>query len=235
MSNVQIPITLQSAPVNVGVAPADFNQLLALVAGNLTGFISGNVSFFAQGSVTPSSFISALFYNTSQNLFYGWDTGNGAYLPITPFVQGDTKYTFVGGDNVNQGWIILNGRQVTAVPGVSARQLSVLQSLFGASGNLPTVSPLQALSNLPGSGAFSDITNPAVAPAAGQFSGLTVSSPPQQSDVQATNSNCETLDASVQSVQEAVASVIAQSEAMLDALNGAGGPTMYAAVFVGPP
>jgi hypothetical protein len=118
---------------------------------------------------------------------------------------------------------------------VSANQLAVMQSLFGASGTLPVVNPLYALSNLPGSGSFSDISNPGVTPAAGQFSGLTVNSPPQQSDIQAITQNCETLDESARSMQEALTTVIAQCEAMLDALNGAGGPTMFAKVFVGYP
>ena len=233
--NVQIPIALTAIPTEVGVAPANFNQLLALIASNMTGFISASVSFFSQGTVTPSAFVSALFYNVSQNMFYGWSTTNGEYLALTPFIQGDCKYTYVGGDAPNQGWIILNGRAITSIPGISAKQLSVLQSLFGATANLPNVTPIQSLTGLPGSGSFSDILNPAVAPATGQFAGLTVNSPPQQSDLQATNQNAETLDASVQAVQQAVASIITQSEAVLDSLNGTSGAALYAAVFCGFP
>lgn len=231
----QIPITVQAQTTTVGVAPANFNQLLQLVASNLIAFISANVSFFFQGTVIPGSFVSSLFYNISNNLFYGWDTGTGKYQPITPFTQGDLKYTFFAGDNLNNGWVQCNGRSVNAVTGVSASQLAVLQSLFGASGSLPTITPIQSLVNLPGTGSFSGILNPAVNPPSGQFAGLTVNSPPQQSDVQATNQNAESLDESVISLQEAMASVLTQSEAVLDSLSGSSTAPLYADCYIGVP
>jgi hypothetical protein len=230
----KVPITLQATPVTVGVSYSDINGLLQIVASNLSAFISQTVSFYAQGPVTPSTFITSQFFNTAQNLWYGWDTGSGRYLPITQYVPGDTKTSFVTGDNPTAGWVLCNGRAISAVPNLSQYQVAILQNLFGAQGNLPNIAPLQSLIGLPANLAFSGISNPTVAPPAGQIGALTFpNNPVQPADVQPLAQNCETLDGSVIALQTAVAAVITQSEAVLESLNAGSSTGLNTFVFCG--
>lgn len=228
----QIPLTLQAQPASVDLQALDINQLLTVIAQNMSAFISANVSFFLQGASDPTTFQTSLIYNTSQRIFKGWDVGTGSYLPITPYVNGDMKLSFVAGDDPNNGWIVCDGRPINSVQNISANQQAVLNALFGAGGNLPIVTPVQALQGLPANGSFSSIPNPATNPPPGQIGGLPVSNPPQQTEVQAITSNTELLDVSSVALQQALISVISSSEQMLNSLNGKGA-TLYAKVFVG--
>ena len=229
-----IPITLTATPVPVGISYVTIDQLLAIVAQYISGSISTSVSFYAQGPNTPTKYVTDQFFNTSQNTWYGWNANAAAYLPITQFQYGDVKYTFNQGDSPTTGWILCDGRKLTAIQNISATQLQVLQSLFGVGGNLPTITPLSGLNNLPANGSFSDITNPSVAPAAGTFSGLTVSDPPTQAEVKAITSNAETLDGSTIVIQQALASALTVAENMLNSMNGSNnGAKLYALVFCG--
>ena len=230
----KIPISQTWTPLLVGAQPADLNALGVIMAAQLSAYISANVSFFFEDVVDPTAYVTDLFYNTAQRVFKGWDTGTGRYLPITQFNQGDVKLTFLTGDSPTTGWIVCDGRAISAVPNLSAYQVAVLQGLFGPSGSLPNVRPLTALQNLPTNGAFSGISNPVVAPPKGQIGGLTFSSPPAQSEVQALATNSETLDESVIALQAAVAAIMTESESVLNSLNGSG-PTMQSMVFVGFP
>jgi hypothetical protein len=229
-----IPITLTPVPVPVGIVAANIDQLLQVVASYIGATISTSVSFFTQGATTPTGFVTSLFYNTSSNTFYGWNAGSAAYLPITQFAYGDIKYSVNEGDSPTTGWIVCDGRALTAIENISATQLAVLQSLFGIGGNLPDITPLSGLTGLPVNGSFSSITNPAVAPATGTFAGLTVSNPPAQADVQAITANAETLDESTIGVQTALAAALVVAEKMLDSMNGSNnGPQLFALVFCG--
>ena len=231
----KIPIQLQWSPLAVGAKPADLNQLGQLIAAQLAASIQGNVSFFIQGNVDPSTYVGDLFYNVAQNLFKGWNAGSGRYLPITQFIPGDTKTSFVTGDSPTTGWVVCNGRLISDVPNLSQYQVAILQNLFGATGSLPNIAPLQSLLALPTDGSFGNITNPAVAPPAGQIGALTFSSPPAQTEVQALGSNTETLDASVIALQTAVAAVISNSEAVLNSLNAGSGTGLTTSLFCGYP
>jgi hypothetical protein len=229
-----IPITLVPIPVGVGIEYTTIDELIEIICSYIGASVSATVSFYAQGPVTPGAFVTSQFYNTSQNVWYGWNAGTASYLPQTQFQNGDTKTTFVAGDQPNLGWIVCDGRAISAVPGISALQTAVLQNLFGANGNLPNIAPLQSLQNLPVTGSFSGITNPAVAPVAGTFSGLTFpNNPVQPADVQPIATNAETLDASTIALQQAVAAVITQSEAVLDSLLAGSSIGLITKVFVG--
>lgn len=233
---VAIPLSLSWQPLGVGVQGLTLDQLGEIIAEQLVGSISATVSFYAQGPSTPTQFVTEQFFNTSNNVWYGWNTASAKYLPSTQFQIGQVVNTYNQGDNVNQGWITCNGRPLTSIANISATQLAVLQSLFGVGGNLPNITPLSGLTGLPQNGSFSGITNPAVAPAAATFSGLNVSNPPTQADVQAITANCETLDGSTIVLQEALAAALVVAEKMLDSMNGSTtGPTLYAQVFCGLP
>ncbi len=156
-----IPIKLTASNCPYGINGMTVNDLLALIPQFIAGQIDLNeVSFFLQGTVDPSTDVG-IFYNQSQKLFKGWDTGTGRYLPIGLSVQaGDWKTTFIPGDEAQQGWIVMDGRLVSAVQGISQNQFNVLQILFGTAANarLPNVSAIGAFSGLPSNGAFSGIS-----------------------------------------------------------------------------
>lgn len=214
-----IPIQLQWVPVGTGIEYATIDELGELLASQMSAQISAQVSFYAQGPVTPGLFVTSQFFNTTQGIWYSWNTGSGKYLPQTQFQNGDTKTTFVQGDSPQTGWIVCDGRLLSAIPNISALQLAVLQNLFGINGSLPNIKPLQSLTGLPVTGSFSGIVNPAVAPPTGQIGALQFSNNPvQPSDVQPLAQNCEQLDESTIALQTAIAAVITQSETMLDAL-----------------
>lgn len=215
-----VPIILQPQPLAVGISYSDINGLLAIIAANMKASIQANVTFVQEFSSTPATFQGNLIFNTSTGLWMQWNAGNAAYLPLSSSVPGDTKNTFVTGDDTVNGWFVCDGRAITAIQGISQQQSSVLQTLFGVNGNLPSLSPLQTLSGLPQNASFSSINNPAVAPPTGQIAGLTFSNPPTQTEVQALAQNAEFLDESTITIQQAVASILTQSEAMLEALNG---------------
>lgn len=233
-----IPIVLVWSPVGTGVTYTDINSLGGIIAGQLAAQIEANVTFCWVGPSTPSSFETNLIFNTSEGVWLYWDSATGRYIPVTQFNVGDIKWTFNAGDAPTQGWVVCDGRLITAIPNLSQYQVAALEALFGTGGSLPTVSPVQSLAGLPPTGSFSGIKNPAVLPATGTFSGLTINNPPQQADVQQVVTNSEILDSSTQALQAAVAAVIQQSENVLDSLQNSGSttaPTMYAQVFCGFP
>ena len=235
MSQAPIPIVMSWQPLGTGIEYATIDELGEIIAAQMAASISTKVSFFAMGNVTPGVFVTPLFYNQAQNLFYGWNTGSAAYLPITQYTPGDTKTTFVAGDSPTTGWIVCDGRAITAVPNLSQFQVAILQNLFGAAGNLPNIQPVQSLVGLPTKGSFSGIDNPSVQPPTGQIGALTFSSPPAQTEVQALANNCENLDESAIATQTALAASIAQSEAMLDSLLAATPTGLVTKVFAGYP
>lgn len=229
-----IPITLTPVPVPVGVSYSSINQLLTIISQYVAGQIQANVTFIQEFANDPSTFQGNLIFNTTEGLWKRWDLGTTSYQPLTAFTYGDTKNTFVSGDDTTNGWIVCDGRKISAIQNITATQAAVLQSLFGVNGSLPVVNPLQALSGLPQNNAFADISNPAVQPPANQIGSLPFSNPPAQTEVQALATNTENLDASVITLQAAVASIITNSEAVLDSLNGSQATKFYAKVYCGP-
>lgn len=230
-----VPIILSPQTVDVTVNAQDINALLQIICSNITAVINQQVSFFLQVSATPGTYVGDIIYNTSQMAFLGWNSGAAKYIPITtPAVIGQIYQSFNQGDNIQTGFIQLNGRLITGVAGISANQTAVLNGLF-PSGSLPNIVGTQFQSGLPAVGSFSDIANPVVVPPSGQIGGLTFSSTYNPPDEQALASNTEVLRGAVNSTQQAIASLITESEAMLDALLNLSGPTIYAQVYIGPP
>ncbi|MCG3776317.1 MAG: hypothetical protein JW395_3170 [Nitrospira sp.] len=229
-----IPITLTPVPVPVGVKATDINQLVTIITQYIAGSINQDVSFFQIVSVDPTQQTTPLIFNTSQGVFKYWDTTVGRYTPVTPFQPGDIKNTFSGGDSPQTGWIDCDGRVISTIPNISANQQGVLNALFGAGGTLPTLTPLQGVSDLPASNAFSDVPVLATTPPANQIANLPFSSDYNPVEPQNLASNTEQLRGSQNDLRTSVTSMQTLSNQLLNAftapVNG-----LVAQVFVGYP
>lgn len=227
-----IPITFSPLTVPVSVQATNINQLLAIISQYLSGQISANVSFFQQGSNWPLS-DQGIFFNQTTQQFGTWSTAQGKYLPITDLIIGDTKASFVAGDDTADGWIQLDGRAINSVTGITNDQKSALQSLFGVDANLPNYTFLSGLNGLPDTGSFSDIVNPASAPTQAAVQALTIGGSYSQTEVAALRDNTATLAGSSTAIQAALAQSIGYSESVLTSLNAGGvaGPKWF--VYVG--
>lgn len=230
-----IPLKLTPTAVPVGVSYADINQLLVIIGQYMAGQIQDDVTFVQTGPVDPTQMVTLLFFNTSQGVWKYWDTNSGRYLAVTQFQPGDTKTTFISGDEISQGWVVLDGRAISAIQGLSQNQATVLQAIFGVTGSLPVTAPLTGLNGLPASGAISDITVSDTVPPTGQIGALPFGGSYDPTQSQALASNTETLRGSTGSLKDSLVAIQAQAEKILDALNGgsAGGPTLYCKVFCG--
>jgi len=234
-----IPITLQWGQFTGSFVAGDINDLGVFIAQQMAGAIRSDVSFILLVTADPGTNVSLLIYNTTQNLFKVWDTGSGRYLANLPFAIGDIKNSFIGVDTVATGWVVLNGRAIAAIPGLSGAQQTHLTNLFGTT--LPTVSPAN-VNGLPPDGSFSAIVwppsiNPVVTPAAGVIApGLTFTAPnPSDTEVQAFANQVEILRGSVQDSFDVTKQIQAVAENMLVALNNVVGPQIFALVFCGLP
>ncbi len=216
-----IPIILSPQPAPNTTVPADFNQLVTAICGYVAASINQNVGFFTYGNVDPGVFTTVMFFNRAQGIWKYWDVGTGSYQAVTQFRIGDRKSSYNLGDEVQGGWIVLNGRAIDAVSGISLNQKLALESLFGANGVLPLVRSLDGFNNMPPNGSFSAINNPDVAPAAGVIGGLPFDPTYQSAQVANLATNTETLRGSASTTQAALANSLAKSEAMLQSINGA--------------
>ncbi len=230
-----IPIRLTASTPPVSIQATDFAQLLTLISQYMSGQIQDDVTFVQTGASDPTQFVTLLFFNTSQGVFKYWDTGAGRYLAVTQFIPGDVKNSFVAGDEIQQGWILLDGRLISSIQGISQDQASVLEILFGLGGSLPTVTPLQSLAGLPANSAFSSITISDILPPVNQIGNLPFSGSYDPGQSQALATNTETLRGSTSSLKDSVASIRTVSASILAALNGTGPATLYAKVFAGYP
>jgi hypothetical protein len=223
MSYTTIPITLTPIPVPVGIQAVNINDLLTIVSEYIGGQISANVSFFIQGDTPPTS-DQGIFYNTNTLRFEDWSPASGAYVPISELQVGDMKAALRNQDDEGNGWILLDGRQIAAVPNLTQVQINNLNSLF-PTGSLPAFSFLSGLQGLPASGSISGISNPTVQPVPGVIGGLTISSSYSQPEVQALRNNTEILENSTNALQNATSQIQARTEAMLSSLNNVGSNT----------
>jgi hypothetical protein len=132
-----IPVTFTPIPVPVGIQAQDINQLLTIVSKYLAAAISANVSFFLQGSNFPQS-DQGIFFNQTSGQFGVWNSALGQYIPITPLKVGDAKPSYVAGDDVVDGWVEMDGRNVNNVANITQQQKANLETLFGAGATLPT-------------------------------------------------------------------------------------------------
>lgn len=233
----RIPIALAWTPLPVGVNPATLDQLGTVIAQYLSGQISSDVSFFEMGASDPTQLVTPLFFNTSQGIFKYWDVNAGRYLAVTPFQPGDTKNSFVTGDEIQQGWIVLDGREISAIQGISQNQSSVLQQLFGINGSLPTVTPVQSLTGLPAADAYSSIgTSNAVQPPEGQIGALPFGASYDPTQPQALATNTEVLRGSAAQLQVQQNAINEVNIELLAALRGsANTATLTAKVYAGLP
>lgn len=233
MPNQTIPITLTASTVPTSVTAANMNELIALVAQYLQGSIRTDVTFILTVAVDPTSLDSVLIFNSTQGVFKYWSTSLGRYVAVTDNIIGDIKYSFDGGDQVAQGWVVLNGRTITAIPGLVQSQIDVLDTFFPG-GTLPVVTPVNG-ADLPAEASFSGISGVEIAPADGVIGALAVSNPPTQAEVEALRDNTEILRDSTEDLAEATMAMKAVSETMLEALRANTTPPMVAYIFCGFP
>lgn len=229
-----LPITLTPVPVPIGVKATDINQLITIITQFTAASVNADVSFFQTVAADPTLQTTPLIFNTAQAIFKYWDTGLGRYMPITQFQPGDIKNTYVNVDSPQTGWIICDGREISDVPNISQNQQSVLNSLFGAGGSLPSLAPLQSISGLPSPNAFSSIPVPATTPPQNQIANLPFSTEYNPVEEQNLASNTETLRGSQNSLRAAVVSIQDASQQVLSALS-ASTTGMVTCVFVGYP
>ena len=133
-----IPIKLTPLPAPLSVEYANFDELIVLACKYIAASIGANVSFFIQGPSAPLS-DQGIFYNTYVGKFMRWSPNDGKYIYITDFVVGMLSSSYVLGDDVANGWIVLDGRAINSISGITVQQQNVLSTLFGANANLPTV------------------------------------------------------------------------------------------------
>lgn len=231
MANQTIPITQSWGAVVADISALNINQLGELIARQLSGAIRADVSFYLEVLFDPTSFVTSLIFNSTQGVWKAWNIGTGSYIPLTQYQIGDVKNTFSGSDQLAVGWVVLNGRSFTAIPGLSATQLATLQTLFGGT-TLPNVTPTNT-TNLPGSAAFSGIPAVTVLPADGVIGALPIDAVYSETEVEALRDNTEILRDSTDDVEAHIAAVQAQCSALLTALRASVTPTMYASVFIG--
>lgn len=240
MANQTIPLTLTP-----GIPPTDARwttlaELIALVCANTAGSIRADITFIPQVANDPAAFDGNLIFNVIQRVFKAWDIGTGAYVTVTENTLGDIKDSFNGNDEVARGWVVLNGRLISDIPGLTAAQTTNLQTLFGAAATtrLPTISATHT-NGLPVGNAFGGIVwppsiNPVVQPAAGVISpGLTFTNPVTDVEGQALANQAEVLRTSVQDSFDVTKQIQAVAQQMLTALNQSATPAIYAKVFCG--
>jgi hypothetical protein len=231
MANQTIPITLTAGPVPPGFVANGIDALLQAFCIYVSGSIRADVSFFLVTLNDPTNFITDLIFNSTTRALKAWDSGVGRYVTLTQFEIGDIKNSVVGGDRLAVGWVQLDGRAITAIPGINAAQQATLQQLFPG-GNLPTVSPSNT-QNLPANGSFSGITKPAVAPADGVIGALQFDASYTEAEVEALRDATETLRDSTGSVETQVSQIQDKAEELLASLNNNSNPPIYALMFVG--
>lgn len=232
MPNQTIPITLQAGVFPQGFQFSTPQEYATALAAILSGSIRADVSFIPFVLYDPTTFDGQLIFNVTQGIFKWWNTNTGSYQPLTPFQIGDVKNSFSGQDQVSVGWVVMNGRAISAIPGLTASQNAALESLFGDGGNLPNVTPLNG-GSLPASDTFSGITKPTVVPADGVIAALPIGASYDQTEVTALRDATETLRDSTANVETQAAAIQDGAASLLTALRTNTTPPMYAMVFCG--
>ena len=231
MANQTIPITLSWGPVTVDISALNINQLGELISAQLAGAIRADVSFYLEVLFDPTNFVTNLIYNSTQGVWKAWNAGTGTYVALTQYQIGDVKNSFSGNDQLSVGWVVLDGRAFTAIPGLSATQLATLQTLFGGT-TLPVVAPTNT-ANLPGANAFSGIDKPPVLPADGVIAALPIDAVYSETEVEALRDATETLRDSTEAVEDQVTQIQDRCTDLLAALRQSTSPTLYTMVFIG--
>lgn len=128
--NQTIPITLTAGPVAPGTQAADLNQLMQLICQVIAGAIRADVSFIAILLNDPTTYQGQLIFNQTQNVFKSWSTTDGMYIALTQYAVGDVKFSTSGADTVQTGWVVANGRDIDAIPGLTQNQIDNLDVLY---------------------------------------------------------------------------------------------------------
>lgn len=232
----RVPLSLSWIPITTKFSAADINQFGQLFVKQVAGELDqASSTSFISGSSNPDT-NQGLFYNTTAQMFMVWDIAAARYKPMNGYAIGDTKQSFKTGDEISGGWVQLDGRQITAVPGLSTSQRASLIELF-ASGQLPVLTNTGSLLGLPANGAITGISIPDIDPANGGIGNLAIGATYSQSEVTALKDGAETLRDSTDGLAESVRQLRDKTEAIRDALAGTGAPTSIAVykVFCGYP
>lgn len=232
MANQTIPITLTWGPTAVNFIAGDINELGDFLAKQMSGAIRADVSFLLFVLIDPTTYQTDVIFNGLQRVFKAWDTASGTYQPITPFSIYDVKTSYIGADQISIGWVLLDGRAISAIPGLSAAQQARLETLFTVGGSLPIVTPSN-IQNLPAADAFSGITKPTVTPANGVIGALTFTDPATAAEAEALRDATETLRDSTASVETQVAAIQDAASDLLAAVRGTTTPQLHSLIFVG--
>lgn len=234
MPNQTIPITLTWGAAQASLSDLDLNQLGTLIAQQMSAAMRADVTFIPQLIADPTTFQGQLIFNIVQRIFKGWDAGTGTYKAVTSYAIGDTKVSFVGNDTISTGWVVLNGRLISSITGITGAQQTALESIFGVGGSLPTVIP-QNISGLPPVNAFGNIAWPAIVPSAAVIApGLPFTAPnPSDVEVQALADQTEFLRDTVNNVQIEIQESLNVSQQVLSALYNNTNPPMYVLIFCG--
>lgn len=230
-----IPLALTWTNLTTPVNALDINQLGIIMCRQIGGQVdmAGQTTVYT-GSVNPETNVG-IFFNTTAQQFMVWDATIGKYAPMSGTRLGDTKDTYIANDEVAQGWIVLDGRTIATIPGISGTQRAYLVQLFGTT--LPVVNSLRNIAGLPANGSISGISVPATAPAAGVIEALPISGTYSQGEVQALRDGTGDLRDSTEVTADALRQLRDKTESIRDALSGStstiGG--LITKIFVGYP
>lgn len=221
--------------------PPDFkvtgpNAFLQALVKAVQVVIPGTFTGIIRGAVDPSN-DQGLFYNTLQKVFKDWDVSSGRYQPVSDLTLTEEKIFYSAGDDLTKGWVVLNGRTINSITGLSSLQKQVLESVFGVSGTLPDRKVLGAFTNLPANGAFGDIVIDPTVPADGVIGALTVGNPPTQAQVEALRDKTEELRDSTSALRGKTEDIKTVAEQLLDSVRASSEATVtaYAKIWVGFP
>src|SRR6478736_6970250 len=143
----QLPVVLTPIPPPAGISAIDFPQLLANICAYISASVQQNVSFFQTFASPPGSFQGQIIFVTGLNNWMVWDTGTGQYIPLNQLqigavIQQSEIYGAPSFDDLQNGFVYLNGRAIASIVGLSASQTDNLNALYPNGGTLPNIQPL---------------------------------------------------------------------------------------------
>jgi len=213
-----IPIILTPLNVPGQTQTLNINDLLALICKYVGASISANVSFFLQGASWPVS-DQGIYFNQTIGKFGTWNSGYGKYIPISDLEVGEIITTFVAGDDLPNGMVVLDGRNINAIAGLSQQQITNLETLFGVNQPIPSYSFFGSLQGIPALNSFSSIPVQPFAPTSAQVQSITFGSTYNQGIEQSLQADVALAAGSGTSLTQAVIQIQGIAEALLDALN----------------
>lgn len=135
MAQQIIPISLLGARLPAGFQFGAEDAAVVL-AKYFTATISTDVGFFVYTDVLPTQDKGPVLLSTN-GAWYIWSETSGKYLPIPAgYNAGDVKVSYNDLDNIPAGWVVLNGRAIADIEGLSTSQKTALTKVFGLSGSL---------------------------------------------------------------------------------------------------